>query len=74
MNEGTNISTHDQCKPGKGTANSAASGGIYGLAFIGALVYYIQHAQTFWMGALGVLKALIWPAMLVYKLLESLKI
>jgi len=48
-------------------------GGAYGLAFVGALVYYLQHAQTFWLGILGVLKAVIWPAMLVYKLLEFLK-
>lgn len=53
----------------KGTA---ASGGVYGLAFIGALVYYIQHATDFWDGVLGVLKALVWPAMLVYKLMGFL--
>ena len=48
-------------------------GGAYGLGFIGALVYYIQHADTFWIGVLGVLKAMVWPAFLVYKLLEHLK-
>jgi hypothetical protein len=50
-----------------------ASGGVYGLAFLGAVVYYIQHAETFWLGVLGFLKAIIWPAMLVYKLLEFFK-
>ncbi|HEY3374057.1 MAG TPA: hypothetical protein VGK02_03225 [Candidatus Aquicultor sp.] len=58
-------------------ANSDVSGGVsssaYGLAFIGALVYYIQHATSFWIGVLGFLKALVWPAILVYKLLEFLK-
>ena len=49
------------------------NGAIYGLGFIGALVYYIQHSVTFWGGVIGVLKALVWPAMLVYRLLESLK-
>lgn len=48
------------------------AGVIYGLAFIGALVYYIQHADSFWLGVLGVLKAIIWPALLVYKLFGSL--
>jgi len=43
------------------------SGGLYCVAFLGALVYYIQTATTFWMGCLGVLKALVWPAMLIYK-------
>ena len=44
------------------------TGGIYGLAFIGAAVYYIQQATSFWMGVLGILKAIVWPAMLIYKL------
>lgn len=39
------------------------------MAFIGALVYFLQHASTFWMGVLGVLKAIVWPAILVYRLL-----
>lgn len=43
---------------------------VYGLGFIGALIYFIQHATTFWIGALGVLKAVVWPAFLVYKLFE----
>ncbi|MDR3679778.1 MAG: hypothetical protein P4L41_07420 [Flavipsychrobacter sp.] len=46
---------------------------IYGLAFIGALIYFIQHATTFLGGLLGVLKAIVWPAILIYKLLEFLK-
>jgi hypothetical protein len=49
------------------------SGGVYGLAFIGALIYYIQHATSFGMAALGFLKALVWPAVLIYKLMEYLK-
>jgi hypothetical protein len=51
--------------------NNAAP--VYGLGVIGALVYYIQHAATFWIGVLGFFKAVFWPAMLVYKLLEFLK-
>jgi len=50
------------------------SGGIYGLAFIGAVIYFIQHATTFWEGVVGVLKALVWPAILIYKSLEFLKV
>ncbi|MDP2718481.1 MAG: hypothetical protein U1D67_05090 [Dehalococcoidia bacterium] len=50
-----------------------STGTVYGLAFIGALVYYIQHATTFWMGVLGFFKALVWPAFLIYKLLDFLK-
>lgn len=46
---------------------------VYGFGLIGALVYYIQHAVNFWAGILGVLKAIVWPAMIVYKSLEFLK-
>ncbi len=48
-------------------------GGIYGMAFIGAAIYFIQHATTFWLGVLGLIKSLLWPAVLIYKLLEFLK-
>ena len=57
----------------KNTVRNGASGGIYGLAFIGALVYFIQHATTFWMGVLGFFKAVFWPAFLIYKVLDYLK-
>jgi hypothetical protein len=43
---------------------------VYGLGLIGALVYYIQAADGFWEGVLGVFKALVWPAFLVYELLK----
>lgn len=45
-------------------------GAGYGFGFIGAIVYYISTATGFWMGVLGVLKALVWPAFLVYHLLK----
>lgn len=48
------------------------TGGAYGLAFIGAVVYFVQHAHTFGEGVVGVLKAFIWPALLVYRLLGHL--
>lgn len=51
---------------------SGAFGGGYGLGFLAAAVYYIQQADSFWIGVLGVLKALIWPAFLVYKLFQFL--
>ena len=47
-------------------------GGVYGLAFIGAAVYYIGHATSFWMGVLGFFKAIFWPAFILYKVLEML--
>jgi hypothetical protein len=44
---------------------------VYGLGFIGAAIYFISKATSFWMGVVGFLKALVWPAYLVYKALES---
>lgn len=54
--------------------NKGACGGVYGMAFIGALVYFIQHATSFGIGVLGVIKAIFWPAVIVYKVLELLKL
>jgi len=45
----------------------APSGVIYGLGIIGAAIYFIGQATTFWIGVLGFLKALIWPVLMVYE-------
>lgn len=45
---------------------------VYGLGFIGAAVYYVQMATGFWAGVVGILKALVWPAFLVYEVLVHL--
>ena len=47
-------------------------GTIYGLGFIGAAVYYISQAESLSAGVLGVIKAIFWPAFLVYELLKFL--
>ncbi|MFN8286054.1 MAG: hypothetical protein U0V74_04835 [Chitinophagales bacterium] len=47
---------------------------VYGMGFIGACIYFIMHATSFWMGALGILKALVWPALIVFKALEFFKL
>lgn len=48
-------------------------GSIYGMAFIGGVIYYLQHASSFWNGVWGIVKAIFWPAVLIYKVLELLK-
>jgi hypothetical protein len=50
----------------------AGGGGFYFLAFIGALVYFWQQANEFWDYVLAVIKALVWPALLVYEAFEAL--
>lgn len=47
--------------------NNASSGAVYGLGFIGAAIYFISTAAGFWMGVLGFLKAIVWPAFMVYE-------
>lgn len=50
----------------------ATSGAVYGLGLIGAAIYFISQATTFWLGVLGFLKALVWPAFMVYEALKFL--
>ena len=45
---------------------------VYGLGFLGSAIYYISTATGFWMGVLGLLKSIVWPAFLVYELLKYL--
>ena len=54
-----------------GDKDGAGIGAVYGLGFIGAAVYYIQAAESFWGGVIGFLKAIFWPAFLVYSALKS---
>ena len=51
---------------------NAPSGAIYGLGLIGAAVYFISAASSFWLGVLGFVKALVWPALLVYEAFKFL--
>ncbi|MCM4084376.1 hypothetical protein [Paractinoplanes hotanensis] len=48
----------------------SAGGGdaVYGLGLIGALAYYISQASGFAEGVIGMLKAFVWPAFMVYDL------
>jgi hypothetical protein len=65
-------SRKDDSKKSTGYRHSGASEAVCGFGLIGALVYYIGHAGTFWLGVLGFFKAIAWPAMLVYEVLKYL--
>ncbi|HLP04273.1 MAG TPA: hypothetical protein VK152_02485 [Paludibacter sp.] len=54
--------------------STASGGAVYGLGMIGAAIYFISHATTFWLGVLGFLKAIVWPAFLVYEALKVLNV
>jgi hypothetical protein len=72
------IKVDEQCDCGtnchcmKHNWHRQSSGAIYGLGFIGASIYYIATATSFLMGLVGVFKALVWPAFLVYHALKFL--
>ena len=69
MNEEKNC----DCKsPNRNHQATASGGAVYGFGVIGAAVYFISHATGFWMGALGLLKAIVWPAILVFEALKAL--
>ena len=52
--------------------HNTSSNAVYGLGFIGAAIYYMMQATGFWMGVMGFLKAIVWPAFLVYEALNKL--
>ncbi len=58
----------------KVVVQGGSSDSVYGLGFIGALVYYIGQAKDFREGVIGFFKAIVWPAILVYEIFKLLKI
>ena len=67
-------SPKQESKKSKVIYKGASSAPVYGLGLIGAWVYYLSHATTFWIGVLGILKGIVWPAMLIYELLKYLNL
>jgi len=66
MNDNENEKKKKKCH------KSHSSDAVYGLGIIGAAVYYISIATSFWGGVLGFLKALVWPAFLIYEAFKAL--
>jgi hypothetical protein len=50
----------------------ASSGHMYGLGFLGALFYFLQNVSGLQDALLGIGKAIVWPALVVFKALELL--
>ena len=66
---------------GKGTGkasrvvyNNGPLGFVFFVAFIGAAVYFVQQSHGFWGFVLAVLKALVWPAFVVYHGLDLMNV
>jgi hypothetical protein len=51
---------------------SSAGDAVYGLGIIGAAIFFIGQATTFWAGLLGFLKAIVWPVFLVLEAFKAL--
>ena len=65
---------HEHKHVGTRVIHRGGSEAVYGLGFIGAVIYFISQATTFGMGVLGFLKAIVWPAILVMEMLKFLKL
>lgn len=59
-----------ECGPREHSRGQGAGSAVYGLGFIGALVYYVTTAPNFWGAVIGLFKAIVWPAFLVYGVLK----
>lgn len=51
-----------------------SAGALYFFGMIGAAIYYISVATSFWIGVLGLLKAFVRPVFLIHGLLKFLAI
>jgi len=58
-------------RSGSSAACKGGAGGIWFLGFVGALCYYLHtHSGTFWLVLVALMKALLWPAFVVYHVLS----
>lgn len=61
-------------KKAKSSEGACSSGAVYGFGMIGAAIYFLQHAASFSEVVMGLLKAIVWPGMFVYKGIELLNL
>lgn len=52
--------------------NNPQGSAVYFFGLVGAAIYYISVSSGFWWGVVGVLKAFVWPAFLVFDALKFL--
>lgn len=50
------------------------AGGFYFLTYIGAAIHFVNNTEGFWNVILAFLKALVWPAFLINKVFDMLRI
>lgn len=54
--------------------NQGGWGGTYCLAALGAAVYFVQQSVGFWGFIAALLKAAVWPAFVMHRILELLNL
>lgn len=60
---------------GKTVVKNGGAGGLWFAGFLGALIYFLHfHSGTLWLVILAIIKALFWPAVLVYHLFIVLRV
>ena len=53
-------------------SKDGCGGAAYFLGFLGAATFYIKTTTGFWAGVVGILKAMVWPAFLVFELFKHI--
>jgi len=57
---------------GRSGPPAGGGGAVFGLGFIGSAVWFWQQADGFGDHVVGLLKACVWPAFLVYDAFQAL--
>ena len=74
MAHATGLECGEKDRRGQRTPTSPAGGSaVFGLGLIGALVWFWQQATGVGEHVVALLKALVWPAFLVYDAFKSLR-
>jgi hypothetical protein len=61
-------------RSGRAANTGAPFGGAYLITIVGAAVYFVGNADGFWGVILALLKAIVWPAFVVYRALELMNL
>jgi len=62
----------EKCGKTHKSSHAFIGGGFYCFGVIASAVYYIQQVDGFWLTILAILKALVWPVFLIYKVFQLL--
>lgn len=54
--------------------NHGPSGFVFFMAYIGAAVYFVQQSSGFWGFIWALIKAMAWPGIVLYNVLEAFKV